>query len=257
MQFISNGIERMRLTGEGIFGIGTTTPMQPLHVDGDIRFVNLPTGTQNTAIMLDANGDLSTRTLSIANWDIAYAWGNHATAGYLTVEIDPVWVSDSIYYYTKSMLQNSGQSQVHYDNLTNVPDVLWDNINGTPDSISYFTNDAGYITSPDDADHDPTNELQHLNINEYSLFLENGGGWVPLSMLNYWSKNDDDLYYTDGKVGIGISPPTSELHIHSNEGLPGKAFLLYHLLFQQFQHVCQVRFTYCVKTMEGIEDKQV
>ncbi|MGC9332082.1 MAG: hypothetical protein ACP5DZ_09455, partial [Bacteroidales bacterium] len=78
VQFISNGIERMRLTGDGFFGIGTTTPLRPLHVDGNIRFASLPTGTQTTAIMLDANGDLSTRTLSIANWNTAYAWGDHA-----------------------------------------------------------------------------------------------------------------------------------------------------------------------------------
>ncbi|MEA3447403.1 MAG: hypothetical protein U9Q98_02985, partial [Bacteroidota bacterium] len=78
VQFISNGIERMRLTGEGFFGIGTTMPVRTLHVDGNIRFVNLPTGTETTAIMLDANGDLSTRTLSIANWNMAFSWGDHA-----------------------------------------------------------------------------------------------------------------------------------------------------------------------------------
>ncbi|MDA3820209.1 MAG: hypothetical protein PF590_07115, partial [Candidatus Delongbacteria bacterium] len=46
VKFISNGIERMRLTKDGFFGIGTTTPVRTLHVDGNIRFANLPAGTE-------------------------------------------------------------------------------------------------------------------------------------------------------------------------------------------------------------------
>lgn len=56
-------------------------------------------------------------------------------------------------YYTKTELQTSGQAQVHWDNLTNIPDlsVTWDNITGDQSVIGNagFTNDAGYITSGD------------------------------------------------------------------------------------------------------------
>lgn len=56
-------------------------------------------------------------------------------------------------YYTKTELQTSGQSQVHWDNITNVPDlsVTWENITGDQSVIgnSGFTNDAGYITAAD------------------------------------------------------------------------------------------------------------
>ncbi|MFW6302752.1 MAG: hypothetical protein ACOC01_04430, partial [Bacteroidales bacterium] len=272
VQFISNGIERMRLTKDGYFGIGTSTPLRPLHVNGNIRFENLPSELRTTAVMMDANGDLSTRSLPIANWNTAfswgdhaglyrpvswvpdwiditnkpafasvatsgsytdlsdtpvfdstnwntaYSWGNHASAGYLTSETDPVWISDSANYYTKSMLQTPGQAQVHYDNLIDPPaipadisdlsdnsnllfDGNWSSLTGTAPPISTFTNDAGYITSPDDADSDPTNELQSLSLTANTLELENGGS-IQLGDLNYWTKTqDDELYYQDGYVG--------------------------------------------------------
>ncbi len=291
VQFISNGIERMRLTKDGYFGIGTSTPLRPLHVNGNIRFENLPSELRTTAVMMDANGDLSTRSLPIANWNTAfswgdhaglyrpvswvpdwiditnkpafasvatsgsytdlsdtpvfdstnwntaYSWGNHASAGYLTSETDPVWISDSANYYTKSMLQTPGQAQVHYDNLIDPPaipadisdlsdnsnllfDGNWSSLTGTAPPISTFTNDAGYITSPDDADSDPTNELQNLSLTVNTLELENGGS-IQLGDLNYWTKTqDDELYYQDGYVGIGINDPQHSLHIHSDNRTP-------------------------------------
>jgi hypothetical protein len=267
VQFISDSIERMRLTKDGFFGIGTTTPLRTFHVNGNIRFENLQTSTDTTAIMLDASGDLSTRSLSIsnwnaafswgnhaglyrpvswvpdwtdvtnkpnfatvattgsytdlddtpyldsANWNTAYSWGNHVTVGYLTEETDPVWINDSTNYYTKSMLADAGQSEVHYGNLTNVPDIQWENLEGEPPDLSIFSNDnIGYIS-----------EYQEILLNEVNeaLELSNNGGSVLLKDINYWSKNDaDDLYYAEGKVGVGLDAPRSKFHVHSNALLP-------------------------------------
>jgi hypothetical protein len=110
-------------------------------------------------------------TLSlIDNWNLAYAWGNHAglyrpfdwvpawndvsekpfligtspkngdllwydagtgrfinwTPDYLTsyIETDPQWTTASANYYTKTDMQTSGQSQLHFNNLTNKPTTL-------------------------------------------------------------------------------------------------------------------------------------
>ena len=284
IQFISNSIERMRLTSTGNFGIGTTAPIRMFHVNGDIRFENLPMDTRTTAIMIDANGDLSTRALQIADWNTAFSWGNHAglyrpiswvpdwiditnkpifatvatsgsyndlsntpnlnianwntafswgnhdTVGYLLEETDPQWISDSANYYTKSNLQLAGQSQVHYENLINVPSDLsdftdedtllfdgdWSSLGGDAPNISLFINDAGYIINPDDADADPTNELQTLSANDTTLTLSDGGD-VLLQDLNYWQMNDDtDVFYDRGFVGIGLENPQHSLHIHSD-----------------------------------------
>ncbi|MGM0650982.1 MAG: hypothetical protein ACQES1_10815, partial [Bacteroidota bacterium] len=75
-------------------------------------------------------------------------------------------------------------------------------------------------TNPDDADHDPTNELQSLSLSANALELENGGS-VQLGELNYWTKTqEDELYYQDGYVGIGLEAPASLIHLHSPVVLP-------------------------------------
>ncbi|MCX6257469.1 MAG: hypothetical protein NTW49_06175 [Bacteroidia bacterium] len=66
----------------------------------------------------------SISTTNISHWNTAYSWGNHATAGYLATETDPVWSLASLNYYTKFNLQTSGSAQVHFDNVTNKPTTL-------------------------------------------------------------------------------------------------------------------------------------
>jgi hypothetical protein len=52
---------------------------------------------------------------NITNWNSAFSWGNHATAGYLTN------TTGDVRYYTKTNLQTSGQASVHWNNITNLP----------------------------------------------------------------------------------------------------------------------------------------
>jgi hypothetical protein len=44
----------------------------------------------------------------ISNWDTAYSWGNHASAGYLTsyTETDPVFVASDAYNITATQITN-------------------------------------------------------------------------------------------------------------------------------------------------------
>jgi hypothetical protein len=177
VKFITNDIVRMRLMPNGNFGIGTDEPQRLLHVNGAIRFQNLNIGTQTTALMIDANGDLSLRALN-----------NVAFSG-------------------------------SYNDLINKPTLFdgnWSSLQGTAPAISSFTNDVGYITNADDADADPTNELQDLSLNEDFLSISGGSG-VSLKGINYWSKLGDNLYYNSGKVGIGTDEPNKLLHLHSED----------------------------------------
>ena len=57
-----------------------------------------------------------------------------------------------------------------YNDLTNQPTI--------PAYTSDLINDSGFITSPDDADADPMNEIQTLSISEDTISLSSGGGFV-------------------------------------------------------------------------------
>ncbi len=77
--------ERMRIAGTGNVGIGTTSPVNKLDVNG----------------VISAIGGNST------NWNTAYSWGNHATSGYLTTEVDGI-IGNEISNVTNSTLLRTG-----------------------------------------------------------------------------------------------------------------------------------------------------
>jgi hypothetical protein len=110
----------------------------------------------------------------------------------------------------------------NYNDLNNLPTLFngnWSNLTGTPPTISTFNNDAGFITSPNDADYNPTNELQNLSVSNSQLLISEGTG-VSLDAVNYWSKLGNNLFYNTGRVGIGINDPQKSLHIHSEATNP-------------------------------------
>jgi hypothetical protein len=53
-------------------------------------------------------------------------------------------------------------------------DGEYSSLEGAPTNLSDFTNDTGFITNPDDADADPSNELQILSISGNQLTLSDG-----------------------------------------------------------------------------------
>lgn len=50
----TNGVERARLNGSGNFGINTVNPSAKLHVNGNVRFQNLPSGTGRVLVVDDS-----------------------------------------------------------------------------------------------------------------------------------------------------------------------------------------------------------
>ena len=96
--------------------------------------------------------------------------------------------------------ENSGSNfSGDYNDLTNAPT-----------NVSAFTNDAGYITSPNDADSDPTNEIQSLQLTGSSLTIT-GGNTVTLP----GGGNTLDQAYDQGGAGVGrtINADAGEVEI--------------------------------------------
>ncbi len=285
--FISTDVERMRLLPNGNFGIGTNNPQQQFHVNGTIRFSALANGSQTTAVMLDANGDVSKRSLNIANWDEAYSWGNHAGL-YRPVAWVPAW-TDVTGKPAFATVATSG----NYNDLLNKPTIPT-----VPTNVSAFANDAGYLTSYTETDPlwaaSPSFGISNTHIASWNAAYSWGNhaglyrpvAWVPawtdvtgkpdfatvaftgsyndlsdqpeffdgdynalsnvpvlfdgdynsltnlpvlfdgnynslsglpsLGSLNYWTKLNNNLYYSTGMVGVGISAPQKQVHIHNS-----------------------------------------
>jgi hypothetical protein len=72
----------------------------------------------------------------------------------------------------------------------------YNDLNGVPTNVSTFTNDAGYVTTSNDADADPANEIQTLTLTGTDLTIS-GGNTVTIPQT----------VYTAG-TGIGISGNT-------------------------------------------------
>ena len=107
-------------------------------------------------------------TNNSANWNTAYGWGNHASAGYLTAETDPdfnAWLLATPPLYSESD-----------------PTVDLTKIQGL---VTNDFHNLGGTDAVDDADNDPTNEIQDLS------------GYVEESDTTSWDKNASDDFTWD------------------------------------------------------------
>ncbi len=91
-------------------------------------------------------------------------------------------------------------------------DGQYSSLSGTPQNVSAFTNDAGYISSPNDADADPANELQVLSISNDTIYLSDGGK-VKLPAGNAMSL---DAAYDNGRT---ITADAGAFEINGNSGV--------------------------------------
>ena len=152
-----------------------------------------------------ASGDIN-------SWNTAYSWGNHASAGYLTSEVDGSVTNElqalSISHDT-IFLSNGG-----FVKLPAGFDGQYSSLSGAPTNVSAFTNDAGYLTS--ETDGSVTNELQTISRTGLTVTLSNGGG----------SYTDSVNVYSAGS-GINISANTISQSGHYVGELFGGGIVFY------------------------------
>ncbi|MNK01914.1 hypothetical protein D3C87_197280 [compost metagenome] len=169
---------------------GSTTGT-PVYVERHITTTNI----NGLATFQIGNGTPVTGTFSGIDWST----GNY----YIKTETDPSGgtaysitgtsqlLSVPYALYAQEAGNGGGGSSFsgNYNDLTNAPT-----------NVSAFTNDAGYITNANDADADPTNEIQSLSISGQSLSIS-GGNTITLPAAS--AAVTLDGAYDQGGAGAG------------------------------------------------------
>ncbi|HFX17945.1 MAG TPA: hypothetical protein ENK64_02230 [Flavobacteriales bacterium] len=187
----------------------------------NIRFTLTYTGVvqyqETQTATTDANGiltvDIGAGTATTGVFQNLY-WGFYYL---LKVEID-----------TGSGYQNFGENYLKY-----VPKAKWADKAASAENVDFssITNVPEGLSDGDDvndADHDATNEIQHLSISNNQISLSNSGGSVIIpdqSDADFYKSGTtipptsiDDNIYHNGKIGIGnVAFPSELLEIRGHD----------------------------------------
>ncbi len=130
-------------------------------VDGVVNSASFA-GTTNKTLTLGRSNGLGSITANFT--DEVDDADNNATneIQILSISNDTIYLSDGGYVKLPAGFDGD------YNNLTNQPTI--------PTNTSDLTNDSGFITNPDDADADATNELQTISKTGNTVTLSNSGG---------------------------------------------------------------------------------
>jgi len=219
------------LTGAGATTVTGTYPsftITSTDTDTNTTYVSGP------GITLDGNefslSGLNAVSSDINDWDTAFGWGDHSTAGYLTSETDSQTLSLSGTTLTISTGNNVDLGALTIDdfadvNITSVSDgqfLTYDNglgewTNSTvsiPTLTSQLTNDAGFLTSETAhyADSDVDSHLNQSNPTSGYVLSWNGSDYA-------WVSNGaSGAHYTDTDARAAFSATTG-LSYNSGTGV--------------------------------------
>ncbi len=159
LRIITEGTQKMVVTTSGNVGIGVANPSTKLHVDG----------------VITAKGGNSDQ------WNTAYGWGDHSTAGYLTsyTETDPVYGASAAAGVTTAKISN------------------WDTAHGWGDHSA-----AGYLTSYTETDPiygvSPASGISSGDITNWNTAY----GWGDHSTVGYLTSETDPVYGASAAAGV-------------------------------------------------------
>ncbi len=164
----------------------------------------------------DYNSLTNLPILNISNWNTAFNWGNHASAGYLKQggELDPVWKTSPSFQITNTHIGNWNTA------------FNWGN-----------HAEEGYLTNFTETDPfwkaSPSFGISDANINEWKEAYSwgnhaNAGYLTSLSETDpSWNGNADTEgeISRNGNVGFGTADPLAAVHVKGIS--PGKGNVLF------------------------------
>ena len=189
-----------------------------------------------TSTGIDVTGTVVATGGNSTNWNTAYGWGDHASAGYYPAsnpngytsnvgDITDVVAGLGITGGSTSGSATISMDWVEYDTFTGTYPIVWKAVN-KPYSASWFTinGTTDTVTAPNftattslraNVIYDSNNTGNYLDSPTSSVFRLNGSTAVNLAV-----GGATKLVATSTGVGIGTSSPSEKLHVQDSTGSP-------------------------------------
>lgn len=153
----------------------------------------------------DADATNELQNLSLTGNDLSISNGNM-----VTLPAAPVYTAGTGISVSGTTISNTSPDQT----------VTLSGAGATSVSGSYPNFTVSSTDNVNDADANPSNEIQSLSLSGNTLALSQGGGNISLaSFVSPWSNSGSNLYFNTGKVGIGDNSPVATLTVGNGDKL--------------------------------------
>ncbi|MGY3793727.1 hypothetical protein [Aquimarina sp. 433] len=219
--FLSGGIERARLNGAGNFGIGTSNPVEKLHVEGSLLLDAYQLGNQKGLFFREGFSTSNKYNLSILTYD----------DGDNSPDALDINAYDGIYFNTGSNSRNprmtiKGNGNVGIGTTNPEEKLQIKDLNTTP--IVNITGKA-----PNTGNDELVSEIRLSNLYDnlpghrasIKAISDKSGSHGNVAFqfnTSIWNGNHSEInalrIASNGNVGIGTTNPNSSLHIRNANG---------------------------------------
>jgi hypothetical protein len=256
----TNSVERIRIDSSGNVGIGTTSPGQKLHVNGNIRVGNSTDAFYGNRFTALSNADVELRSNNGYNLILNANTGDN-------VGIGTTSPSEKLEVIGKGIIRRTGSATAHSDTDLLVTDSTaagstaqiellggnngFSNIkfadtdsytvgsidyNHSSNSMSFRTNSSQnvVINSAGNVGIGTTSPSEKLEVYGGNLIVNDGTSKSRLrpsdlymqqgGVIKAWLRADGNSYLNGGNVGIGTTSPLSKFQVNGQASLLGNSF---------------------------------